>query len=110
MMKLLITIVPNGKANQVCNVIQEGVIHFQTILKAKGTAPTEMLELLSLGDQDKEVIFSLVDGNDAHLIMDSLEEKFNFSKSTFGVSFTVDVSTIGKLGYEWLYQDLMEDN
>ncbi|MDY0210078.1 MAG: hypothetical protein RBQ91_01555 [Acholeplasma sp.] len=109
-MRLLITVIPKGKSSAVCSIIQEGKIHFQTIMKAKGTAPSEILELLSLGDSEKEVIFSLIDSNDVTNILQRLEEKFHFKSSAFGVSYTVDVSTIGKLGFNYLYQDLMEDN
>lgn len=109
MIKMLITIVPKGKANQVCQVITQGVIHFQTIIKGVGTAPSEILDLLSLGESDKEVIFSIVDDQDLNITFEALEDAFEFKKSAFGVSFTVDISTIGKLGYNHLYQDLMEE-
>lgn len=109
MIRLLITIVPKGKANQVSQVITTGVIHFQTIIKGVGTAPTEILDLLCLGDSDKEVIFSLVDEEDINNIYDALEDTFKFKKSAFGVAFTIDVQSIGKLGFNHLYEDLMGD-
>ena len=109
-MDLLVTVVPNGKANAVCQVIQNtSVIHFQTILKGVGTAPTEIMDMLSLGEQDKEIILSMIDDQDKKLIFDALEQAFDLTDSAFGVSFTVDISTIGKLGYDYLYQDLMEE-
>jgi hypothetical protein len=83
--------------------------HSQTIIKGVGTAPTEILDLLSLGESDKEVIFSIIDDQDLNIIFEALEDEFEFKKSAFGVAFTVDISTIGKLGYNHLYQDLMEE-
>lgn len=107
MIRLLITIVPKGKANQVSQVITAGVIHFQTVVKGVGTAPSEILDLLCLGDSDKEVILSVVDEADLKIIYDALEETFAFRKSAFGVAFTIDIQSIGKLGYNHLYEDLM---
>lgn len=110
MIKLLITIVPVGKANLVAKTISDhGIIHFQTIMKGLGTAPTEILDILCLGERGKEVIFSILDEQDLTIIFEELETTYAFKESAFGVTFTLDITTIGKLGYNYLYEDLMED-
>lgn len=103
-MKLLITIVPKTKADQVARVIHQGMIQFQTTMLGKGTAPTEIMEMLCMGNQEKEVLFSVIDDQDVQMIFDDLNEAFDFEHSHFGVAFTVDVDSIGKMGYDFLYE------
>lgn len=104
-MKLLITIVPKGKSDGVAKIINQGMIHFQTTLMGKGTAPTEIADMLCLGDTSKEVLFSVIDNQDVNPIFDDLNEEFDFKHSHFGVAFTIDIDSIGKLGYDFLYDE-----
>lgn len=104
-MKLLITIVPKGKADAVAKVIHQGMIHFQTTVMGEGTAPSEIIDMLCMGNPEKEVLFSMIDDQDVNPIFDDLNNEFDFEHSHIGVAFTVDVDSIGKLGYDFLYQE-----
>ncbi|MDX9807682.1 MAG: hypothetical protein RBS87_03855 [Acholeplasma sp.] len=103
-MKLLITIVAKGKADAVAKIIHQGMIHFQTTMLGVGTAPSEIIDILCMGNPDKEVLFSMIDDQDVNPIFDDLNETLDFTNSHIGVAFTVDVDSIGKLGYDFLYQ------
>lgn len=108
-MRLMITIVPKNKADAVVKVINEGMIHHHEIVLGRGTAPTEILEMLAMGERDKEVIFSIVDDQDIHMIFEDLDKEFDFKRSHFGVAFTIDIESIGKMGYNYLYEISEED-
>ena len=103
-MKLLVTIVPKGKSDAVAKIIHQGMIQFQTTMIGKGTAPTEIADMLCFGETEKEVLFSVIDDQDVNPIFDDLNAQFDFTNSHFGVAFTVDVDSIGKMGYDFLYQ------
>lgn len=102
-MKLLITIVPKGKSDLVAKIIHQGMIHFQTTMIGKGTAPTEIADIL-WGDTEKEVLFSVIDDQDVRGILEDINEAYDFEHSHFGVAFAIDIDSIGKMGYDFLYE------
>ncbi|MCU0104738.1 hypothetical protein N7603_03620 [Acholeplasma vituli] len=108
-MRLMITIVPKGKADAVAKVIGEGLIHHQETMLGRGTAPTDIMEMLAMSERDKEVIFSIVDDNDVNMIYQDLDETFDFKNSHFGVSFTIEIDSIGKMGFNYLYEITEEE-
>ena len=107
-MKLLISIVPKSLSEDVSRVIGEMKIDYQTAVPALGTAPSEILEALSLGEAERDVILSVVDDDDVKAIFDHLEDELDFTKSGRGVAFTVPMNAITKMGSQYLYHQLFE--
>ncbi|MGE4571578.1 MAG: hypothetical protein AB7E09_02425 [Candidatus Izemoplasmatales bacterium] len=108
-MKLMILIVPKTESDQISKIIGSYKIDFQAALPAKGTAPTEMLEYLSLGEKERDLIFSIVDDLDVEKIFEELKSKMNFLDSGHGVAFTISIDAITKLSYQYLYNELQTD-
>lgn len=104
-MKLLISIVPKDLSDDVIKIVQDYTIDYQTIVPGLGTAPTEILEFLSIGETEKNVILSVVDDQDVSDIMSELIEKLDFLGKGEGVAFTLTFDGISKQAYKYLYQE-----
>ena len=80
-MKLLVCIVPPSMIDDTNRIIGTGQINFQTIVLGTGTAPSEILEYLALGDTDRHVILATVEENDLPSIYRQLVDELDFLKS-----------------------------
>lgn len=103
-MKLMVLIIPKKESQKIAKLIADKKINFQTTVPAHGTATTEIIEYLSLGDVETDLLLSVVDDADVIDIFETLEATFDFVKRGQGVAFTVDINAITKLGYQFLYQ------
>lgn len=75
----------------------------QFLTLAHGTADAKMLDLLGLTDNDKAVIFSVIQESKVPDALHTLEEKFKTIKGGKGVACTVALSSvIGTLIYGFL--------
>ena len=101
-MKLLICIVPPSMIDDTNRIIGSGRINYQTIVLGKGTAPSEILEYLALGETDRHVILATVEEDDLPAIYKQLIDELDFLKSGRGVAFTSPVGSISKLAYDSL--------
>ena len=75
-LKLLITIVDRSKALFYVDLLEEFEVNVQMVLYGRGTASSQMRELLGLAETDKSVIMSYIREDRTKEIMDTLEEKF----------------------------------
>lgn len=105
-MKLLITIVNKGKCSLVTEICHKFKIDFQTVYTGKGTASSERLEMLSLGETEKEIILSLVSDKDIEFILNELNQSIDFNKVGSGVAFSVQLDSIGSSTYQYLMEGL----
>ncbi|MBQ8352109.1 MAG: hypothetical protein IJY20_08745 [Clostridia bacterium] len=102
-LKLLFTIVNRQKAELYADLLQAYDVNMQMFLSAQGTASTEMLQYLGLGDDEKVVIASIIREDLAADALHMLEEKFRTIKNGKGIAYTVPMSgTIGVAVYQFL--------
>lgn len=102
-LKLLMTIIPRKKAEYYTDLIQSFEVNIQMVALAEGTVPASMVGLLGLLDNEKAVIFSIIQEDKLPDAMNTLEEKFQSIKDGKGVAFTMPLtSVIGKLIYGFL--------
>lgn len=103
-LKLLITIVGRSKAEYYLDLIQSFKVNMQMVALANGTANAKMLGLLGLSDNnEKAVIFSVIQEEKIPSALAALDEKFNSIKDGKGISFTIALtSVIGALIYGFL--------
>ena len=107
-LKLLITIVARKKAEYYTDLIQSFDVNMQMVTMAEGTVPASMAGLLGLVDNEKAVIFSVIQENKLPDAMNTLEEKFQTIKDGKGVACTVPLtSVIGTLIYGFLSNNKM---
>lgn len=108
--KMLITIVNRRKADFYVDFLQSEMhANVQMSMLAKGTAEKETLRLLGLEENDKTVIFSLINEIYAQDALSALEEKFKTIRNGKGVAFTVPLSSVAGVAlYRFLSDNRME--
>lgn len=101
-LKLLFTIVERQKAEFYLDYLENFEINMQTVIFGKGTAPSNV-EYLSMGENGKAIIISVVKEDKIKDILNGLEDKFAKIKNGKGIAYTIPIaSTIGVLIYQFL--------
>jgi len=101
-LKLLFTVVDRPKGEFYLDVLSEFEINCQMVIQGKGTANSELVDLLGLNLQ-KAVIVSVVREDMVDAVMACLEDKFETIKNGKGIAFAVPLSSvIGVNMYQFL--------
>ena len=101
-LKLLFTVVDRQKAEFYQDVLSQFEINCQMILSGKGTAQSELVDLLGLNIH-KAVLLSVVREDNTDAVIKCLEDKFATICGGKGIAFTVPLSSvIGVNMYQFL--------
>ncbi len=92
-LKLVITVVDRNKAEFYLDVLSQFEVNFQLATGGKGTAHSEIVEMLGLNTH-KAVLLSVVREDLVDEIMKCLEEKFHTIRNGKGIAFAVPLSGI----------------
>ena len=99
---LLVTVVDRQKAEFYQDVLSQFEVNCQMILSGKGTAQSEIVNLLGLNIH-KAVLLSFVREDKAETVMNCLEDKFSTIRGGKGIAFIVPMSSvIGVNMYQFL--------
>lgn len=101
-LKLIITVVDRPKTEFYLDTFSQFEVNFQMVTGGKGTAHSEILEMLGLSNQ-KAVILSVVREDMVPPIMKCLENKFETIRNGKGIAIAVPLSgVIGVNMYQFL--------
>ena len=101
-LKVLFTVVDRPKAEFYLDVISQFEVNCQMVTAGKGTATSDLVDMLGLNNQ-KAVIISMVREDMVDPIMKCLEEKFATIRNGKGIAFAVPMSgVIGVNIYQFL--------
>ena len=101
-LKLLFTVVERNKSEFYLDVLSQFEVNFQMVMGGKGTAASDLLDMLGLNPQ-KAVILSVVREDMVDEIMKCMEDKFATIRQGKGISFAVPLSSvIGVNMYQFL--------
>ena len=92
-LKLLVTVVDRQKGEFYLDVLSQFEVNFQMLVNGKGTANSELIDLLGL-NINKAVILSVIREDNTRQIIHCLEDKFATVKNGRGIAFTVPMSSI----------------
>lgn len=92
--KLLVTIVDRGKGEKVTEILRESHVMYNLIMLGKGTAKSEILDYLGLGQTEKDIVLSVVQEDSMPIITEILNEKLQLKEPGNGVSFTIPISSV----------------
>jgi len=107
-LKLLFTVVERAKSEFYLDVLSQFEVNFQMVVGGKGTATSELLDVLGLNPH-KAVILSVVRDDLVDEIMKCLEDKFATIRQGKGISFAVPLSSvIGVNMYQFLSNNLQK--
>ncbi len=102
-LKLLVTVVNKNKAEFYTDLLESFEINMQMVMRAHGTAGSEMLHYMGLEESEKTVIFSLIREDRAPAALAALDEKFHTVRNGKGIAYTVPLSgVIGAAIYQFL--------
>ncbi|MBO5852161.1 MAG: hypothetical protein J6R29_07500 [Clostridia bacterium] len=105
-LKILITVVDKSKALFYVDLLEQFEINVHTVIYGKGTANSQMLDLLGLLESDKAVIISCIREDKVKEALETLGEKFNTVRNGKGIAYTVPMdSIIGVFAYQLLSND-----
>ena len=101
-LKLVITVVDRAKAEFYLDVFSQFDVNFQIVTGGKGTANSEIIEMLGLNIH-KTVIMSVVREDMVNAVMTCLDEKFHTIRNGKGIAIAVPLSgVIGVNMYQFL--------
>ena len=92
-LKLLFTVVDRPKAEFYLDVLSQYEVNCQIVTAGKGTATSEMVDLLGLNPQ-KAVLISVIREDMADTIMKVLQQKFETIRNGKGIAFAVPMSSV----------------
>ena len=92
-LKVVITVVDRPKAEFYLDVISQFDVNCQMAMAGKGTANSELVDMLGLNNQ-KAVIFSIIREDMVDPVMKCLEEKFTTIRKGKGIAFAVPLSSV----------------
>lgn len=101
-LKLIITVVDHSKAEFYLDILSQFEVNFQMVTGGKGTANSEIIEMLGLNIH-KAVILSVVREDMVAPVIKCLEEKFENIRNGKGIAIAVPLSgVIGVNMYQFL--------
>ena len=102
---MVITIVNQGMGDAIMYLIEKHQVSGQFIQKGEGTASKQILDLLSVENNSKEVIYSFVKEAKLEGLMTDLDKFLKSSKRIQGIAFSIKLDTIaGRTAYHFLTQ------
>lgn len=102
-LKLLVTIVNRSKATYYIDLLEQFEVNMQLVVYGKGTANSEMRDLLGIVETDKVVLISFVREDKVTDVLETLKEKFEKIKNGKGIAYTIPMnSIIGVSIYQFL--------
>ena len=102
-LKLLVTIVNRSKATYYIDLLEQFEVNMQLVVYGKGTANSEMRDLLGIVETDKVVLLSFVREDKVNDVLETLKEKFDKIKNGNGIAYTIPMnSIIGVSIYQFL--------
>jgi hypothetical protein len=105
-LKLLITVVDRSKALFYLDLLEGFEVNVQMVLYGRGTASSQMLDLLSIAESDKAVIISYIREDKVKEALETLYDKFQRVKNGKGIAYTIALdSIIGVSMYQLLSND-----
>ena len=109
--KLMIVVVDRGLAKKVQEILHTVKETYMFITIGSGTANSEILDYLGLGETEKDIIFTVMDSSLIKESFELLNKNMNFTRPGHGIAFTISLNSIsGKKALKILTGDSWEDN
>jgi nitrogen regulatory protein PII len=93
-LKLLIFIIDWSKTEVINKIFEQAHVRFHFISKGRGTASSEILDLLGIGSSEKAVVICLEQDVMVPLLLKDVSRKLGLHNPGAGIAFTVPLSGI----------------
>ncbi len=106
---LLLSIVGRGKGKKLMSVLDKNEIrlHFQTM--GFGTAPSEMMDIMGLTSNDKDVLLSFGSSGNVNQLVQSFSDSFASYSEYGGLLIILKLSAANRLIVEMLNRNIPQD-
>ena len=105
-LKLLITVIDRSKTLFYVDLLEQFEVNVQMVLYGKGTANSQIRDLLGLTETEKSIIISYIREDKVKEALETLDEKFHKVKNGKGIAYTISLdSIIGVSMYQLLSND-----
>ena len=102
--ELLVSVVDVPQSEKVLRLYRDTHVLVDFVCMAHGTAKTEMLDLLGIGETAKAIVLCLTDQERARLLLDRLGHDLQMRYPGKGIAFTVPINGIGVRWHRLLTQ------
>ena len=93
-LELMIIISKRGMADKIVSATKD-LATFPSIVLSKGTASSEILSSLGLGEPEKDMILCFCEKANVEYIYNILSGEFKFKEKHNGIAMTIPVSAVG---------------
>lgn len=101
---MVFSIIGRGKSGKYMEMLKTKNIHFHFQMTAFGTAPSEMLDIFGLGNNDKDVVISLADEEYVNAYAAEYTKNLGAASEYGGLMMTLRLSAINRLTAEIVYR------
>ncbi len=93
-LKILVTIVPQGKKEVILDLLEEFEVNLSLTFNGSGTSTNELMRVLGLEHNDRDVILSFIRENKVKDAILAVEDKFKRFKYNQSIAFSIPLSSI----------------
>jgi hypothetical protein len=95
-LKMVVFILDWSKSRDITEILEESHVRFHFICKGRGTASSEVLDLLGIGRTEKAVVICLEQNIMVPVLLKRVSKKLGFHNPGAGIAFTVPLTGINK--------------
>ena len=99
---LMVTVVDRGRSEKVVEICQEAGVPLHMVSLGHGTARTEMLDLLGLGETSKDIVFSFAPEDAVNPLLNLLADRLKMRYPGKGITFAIPLSSVSGRMYRAL--------
>ena len=96
-MSVMFTIVERGKGAAAIKLFTRNQIYLHTQFSGKGTATSEIMDILGLGSTEKDVIISYATAAAASLLLNKLDNDLRGAVTSGGIAFSIPLTGLSNL-------------
>lgn len=95
--QLLVLIATPKLADRAAEMFRKGALPLQYRFHAEGTATSEIMDVLGLGNIDKSVLISMIPKNLSKILLNKLNSELQLNRANSGIAFTMPLSGANNL-------------
>ena len=99
---MVVTVVDRGRSDKVVSVCTQAGIALHSVSLGHGTARTEMLDLLGLGETSKDIVFSFAPESAVNPLLNHLADRLKMRYPGKGIAFAIPLSSVSGRMYRAL--------
>ena len=96
-MSVIFTIVERGKGAAAIRLFTRNQVYLHTQFPGKGTATSEIMDILGLGSTEKDVIISYATSDAASLLLNKLDNDLRGAVTSGGITFSLPLTGLSNL-------------